>query len=564
MKMKTRKSISLLLVFMMIFTMIPYMSDWSKVHGADSVHFVQDTPEITNTNGNAAYGYEFQADETNSMDLQIERKYFSASESGIDFRIEIYNQSGQIIASEKASGGLLKLKIAQFPKADKYTLILYSDQNHMGYSIYHVDMNIKEAQQNTGKYESFTAKVGNYKEGSVYEYADYYVKLNVGKYQGTDALKQAIYRENLDTGIFYATDSEDIVWDDTVDMGATYRYYVVNKNLLDYASELPQKKKSKKISAAAKKELKAKANTAKVSIPAPTIQNVTDLKNKQKGVMRATLTWWYSANAEPGYVTGYELKVYNSKGKKVGKTVYATKGNIGTTVKIPYAGKSKVTVTPYYNYKDKTYYGKTKSIKVTSAKIKAPSTNVTKINNSKVKITTYRDPAAVGVQIQQKVGKKWKNVTTKGTAKTFKKTWTKNSAGKTKYRTRSYLKDAGETYYSDWKEFTPKKNEMIYSKGSVAGYRNLYGKNTFWEPTKVYYSGNAIKVSYRFYNTWSLVDGSCKVKVTFKSDGKVVGSKTISSGNISANSYKSSTITLKNKAGVDLRTIAYSVNYIDR
>jgi len=55
------------------------------------------------------------------------------------------------------------------------------------------------------------------------------------------------------------------------------------------------------------------------------------------------------------------------------------------------------------------------------------------------------------------------------------------------------------------------------------------------------------------------------MKITFKDNGKVVGTKTVSSGNLSAGSQKKVTFTLNNsKTGADLRTASYSVTYLKR
>ena len=560
MRSKTKMLTSAIVVCFMVFAMIPWMGNLTTAYGASAVQFVERTPEITNANGNVGYEYAFEADETNQLKARATHVYYSASSSGSDYRMEIIDSTGAVIASADGSNELV---VTQFPKADAYKLALYSGQNHMGYSIYELAFDLAGIHNYTGAFTSFDAVVGNYTEGSVYEYAQYYVKLSVGDYDGNDELVRGIYREDLATGQFYATDPSTVVWDDAVEMGAKYRYYVVNKTLLDYASEMPEKYTAKGISAEAKAELQEKATTVDVEVPGPTVQTVSDLKVTAKGIKTATVTWWWSSDGQPGYVTGYELIVFNSKGKKVGKPVYAADGRVGTTLTIPYEGKSTIQVTPYYNYNGKGYFGEPKKVTVTSAKMKAPSMNVTKITGTKAKITTYRDPAELGVQIQQKVGGKWKVVTNKGTAKVYKKTWTKNKAGSTQYRVRAYLKDAGKTYYSPWRVVKPKKNQFVYSTNSISYYRNYYGKDTYFEPAKIFYSGSKIKLTCKFYNAWSIVDDSCKVKVTFYEGKKAVGSKTISSGNIAASEIKTKTVTLdKSKTGTDLRTITYKVKYL--
>ncbi|MBR3785252.1 MAG: hypothetical protein IKJ77_02460 [Firmicutes bacterium] len=566
MRCKMKSAIGLLTVCMMVLVMIPGLCGVSSAYGADAIQFVEKTQQITNANGSESYSYTFAADETNKLDLKVENDYYSGSTSGLKFKADIVDSAGVVIGSLESTGsGLAELSIAQFPKADTYKMILYSGQNHMGHSVYEICFNLTDIQVATNKHESITAEVGNYTEGSVYEYAKYYVKLNVGKYNGTGLFEQAIYRENLKTGLFYATDTSDVVWDDAVAEGADYRYYVVNKALLDYAGEMPTAYTEKAISAAAKEELTNKAVYTDVEMPDPKVQQVSDLKVKSKGIKVATVEWWWKADGQPGHVSSYELRVYNSKGKQVGKPVYAADGRVGTTLTIPYEGESQITVTPFYNYDNNTFWGEAKAVPVKSAKMKAPSINVTKISNSKVKITTYRDPAELGVQIQQKVGNKWKVVTNKGTAKVYKKTWSKNKAGSTQYRVRAYLKDAGKTYYSPWKKMKPQKNEFKYTAHSLQYYRNLYGRDTYWEPVKVYYSGNKIKLNCKFYNAWRWIDSSCKVKVTFKEGSKVVGTKTISSGTMAASTIKNMTVTLdKSKAGADLRTITYSVKYLKR
>ena len=73
---KKRVAVSILTVFMMVFTVIPYMGK-ADVHAAAAGSFITTTPEITDANGNAAYAYRFEADETNYLNLKVSRKYFS-------------------------------------------------------------------------------------------------------------------------------------------------------------------------------------------------------------------------------------------------------------------------------------------------------------------------------------------------------------------------------------------------------------------------------------------------------------------------------------------------------
>jgi len=94
-----------------------------------------------------------------------------------------------------------------------------------------------------------------------------------------------------------------------------------------------------------------------------------------------------------------------------------------------------------------------------------------------------------------------------------------------------------------------------------------FNKNSssFFHPTKVVYSGSKIKVTGKFTNSLYIASTSCKMKITFKDNGKVVGTKTVSSGNLSAGSQKKVTFTLNNsKTGADLRTASYSVTYLKR
>jgi len=567
---KKRIALSMLTAFIMVFTVIPYMGV-NDAHAAASKSFVTTTHEITDANGTAAYVLPFEADESNSLDLKVSRKYFTGSESGGDFIVQIFDSSNGLIASETASGNIATFEGVNFPAADTYNMVLYSYQNKMGSTTYQIEFDLKAKSVYDYKFESLTAKVFDWHEGSQYEYADYYAVLYPGVYNGDDALDAIIYRENLATGKFavpYLSDN----YDESVVMGGQYKYYIVNRNhVQDYvtaelkaASNSAGSSKEIAISKNARTELTRMAATATVSIPGPKVQNVTSLKNKSKGVKSATLTWWY-ANGTPGYATGYEIKVYNSKGKVV-KTAYATAGNIGTKVYIPYEGTSKVKVTAYYKYKGKTYYGKSQTIKVTSAKVKAPSVNVTKISGTKAKITVYKADGAAGMQVQQKKGGKWVNIATAATAKTYKKTWTKNKAGTSQYRVRSYVKDAGKTYYSPWKVVSPQKNQRTYTDLGLGYYRNCYkNSSSFFHPTKVVYSGSKIKVTGKFTNSWYIASTSCKMKITFKDNGKVVGTKTVSSGNLSAGSQKKVTFTLNNsKTGADLRTASYSVTYLKR
>ena len=68
------------------------------------------------------------------------------------------------------------------------------------------------------------------------------------------------------------------------------------------------------------------------------------------------------------------------------------------------------------------------------------SGNITKIKSTKASITLTRDDNADGIEVDQKKKSKWVDVT-KSKSKIVKKTWSKNSAGSSSYRARTYFKD---------------------------------------------------------------------------------------------------------------------------
>ena len=110
----------------------------------------------------------------------------------------------------------------------------------------------------------------------------------------------------------------------------------------------------------------------------------------------------------------------------------------------------------------------------------------------------------------------------------------------------------------------PKVNQATYTNWSLSYLSNLHGAyNSYWYPLKVNYNGNKVQVKGKFYNT-GIMTRTCKVKVTFKVDGKVIGTKTVSA-KVGGGGTVTKTFTLNNSVkGKDLYRVTYSVKYLQR
>ena len=81
----------------------------------------------------------------------------------------------------------------------------------------------------------------------------------------------------------------------------------------------------------------------------------------------------------------------------------------------------------------------------------------------------------------------------------------------------------------------------------------------------MYYSGGKVVVSGKFINTHLYYLDYMKIKITVKCQGKVIGTKIVSSGKIYSNQVKKMTVKLDySKTGYDLRAggIDWSYNVI--
>jgi len=493
--------------------------------------------------------------DSNTSLLCVELSHELVEPHDSNWKIVLIDPNGQEVTTvdylygEGAAWGSLDETKSGFSTGGYYTVKLISGYSGLGTIGYRLKFGVIQTVSYSYKYVSASAE--KLSDGS------YLIK--GGKYDGNDVLKPAIYRENLSTKKFMclAMDAEWAYDETSKKPDTSYKYYVVNYYRLT-GTGLPTSSKEIAISDSVRAELNKYAATATIKTDPIKVANVTNLKVKKKGLKSVELEWFWDSNVFSGFV----VKSYNSSGKLMATKYYKDGRVPGNTIYIPYKGTSKVKVTAYYNYDGKKLYGKTATISATSAKLQAPSVNITKISNTNARITVYRN--GDGTQVQQLVGKKWKDVTTGSTSKTYKKTWTKNSAGKTTYRVRAYVKDQGKTYYTDWKKYTPKVNSRTYSKLSVSYVRNSYEYgDVYFFPTKVEYKGSKIKVTGRFYNTWKIASDSGKFKITYKADGKTIGTKTISVNNMKADSYKTTTFYLDNsKKNADLRCASYTLKTI--
>lgn len=527
------------------------------------------------SNGQVVYTKTFYAD--NTVNLKVLAEHLSYDFQDYNFALELYGPNGELVAPTSGDSyiGEKLWESSKFNTAGDYTLQLTCGYTGLGTAGYKLTIELKKDKVWAYKFDKISAS--NYGDpnnpDNVSKKPE--IKILVGDFEAPNGTKDnidvAIYRVTGDNKISALKNISDYkttsIYDKNLAYSTKYTYYIVDKGYVPDTVKATLDTigtKAIKLTDAIKKALSDPhvTKSATVKTKAYPVAPVTNLKVYAKGVRWVELTWARGV----GYVDGYVLKSYDSEGVlRQTKTVNEL-GYGGSKIYIAYAGKSKVTVTPYALLNDKKVYGKAVTIKgLTSEKMKAPSGNVTKITNSKASITVSKSQDVKGIQIQQKKGSKWVAVA-KSTSQTIKKNWTKNSAGKSSYRMRAYLVDKnGKTYYSAWKTFKPKANQRTYTKWSVDYLRDLYGANTYWYPDKISYSDGKLKVVGRFSNTWLYASASCKVKVTFKVDGKVIGTQTISSGKIGAYSSKTKTVYLNNSvSGKDLYRVTYSVKYLAR
>lgn len=248
-------------------------------------------------------------------------------------------------------------------------------------------------------------------------------------------------------------------------MGKIFAYYVIKKCVLDEQLTELSVSQGKKvhIDSSTREKLKFLGGYAEAKAPDPDFAAIDSLKITTS-VRKANLSW--NITDEPSTIDGYEIEQYYGSTKKQtynvsAKSQYSRSGS--KTVSIPYSGTSKFRVRTYVkHYNGMTYQSPwSDMVSCTSAKLKPSVGSVTKISSRKVRLTVTKTEGSTGTVIYQLVGKKWKKLGTT-TGKSY--TTTQNTAGKRKYKYKSYLKENGKTYYSSSysKTYSPQANVMNY------------------------------------------------------------------------------------------------------
>lgn len=528
-----------------------------KAENATPFSFSEQTADFTKAqNGQVVYSKSFVAD--SSKMFLANCTYVEGSgynwDNSKDFWVE--DSSGNKITrkgADTSSGYQYKW---EFSKNDTYTFKIRLNGISSGKYAYIVQGKLDDMPDPpTDKFESMTATVKTYSSGS------YYVDVQLGALDSTDYTdydNTCFYRENTSTGKISRIDNRRVMGtqDSSIEYATTYTYYAVKEPLVN--EKIPSLGTDNTVNnmtftASMKTALKAIANYQTVTTPPPAVGSAISL-SASSGLKVANLKWRGTTVSDVSYITGYQVKRYNSKGQN--DMSYNVKDSnayeIMSKCKIPYTGKYYFTVTPYYTYKGKTYWGTaTGKVGCTSRKITRPSVRVTKISNSMAKLTISAEEGTDGVVIYQKVGSKWKKI---ATTKKKKYTVTKNTAGKRQYRVISYVKDSGKTYYSAYsKTVKPQSNALTLKYSKYPGSYKKYTQT--WVPVKVWYSNGKIKVTGRFINTHVYRLDYFVIKLTVKSSSgnQVLGTKTINSGKMKANSTKTMTVTLnKSKKNYDL------------
>lgn len=386
------------------------------------------------------------------------------------------------------------------------------------------------------------------------------VELDYDKYYGYgDDYKYNIYlRENPATGMIrtigdvsayhYRSDSQ-------YKPATNYIYYVAKDSVLQKVLPDFWKRVGSKEMTFSKEE-KAKLRTisayASVTVPGPRIVKVGGLK-VSPGVRSASLTWKYSYETITPNVTGFYVRVYSSNGSlyKTYKITAPKSTNCSATCAIPYKGTYYFSVAPYYVYSGVAYEGtKTAKVSCKSKSLSAASGSVTKISDKKVRITIKKATGSTGTIVYQYTGGKWVKL---GSTKGSSFTTTKNKAGKKKYKFLSYITEMGNTYKGKYsRACSPKAN---VGKFSYSNYPSSYPSyKHYWRPTTISYSGGKVVVAGKFINTHLYDLNYVKIKLTIKCQGKVIGTKVVSSGRIKSNGVKKMKVKLsKSKKGYDLR-----------
>ena len=406
----------------------------------------------------------------------------------------------------------------------------------------------------TDKFQSMTAKSEKMSGGTSY------VSVTLGE------LDSETY-DFYDNNVFYRFNTEtnqikcikngrgDFAEDFDIEFATSYVYYAVKEPIVK--TKIPSltttQGNTQALSSSTKKALEEIANSASITTPAPGVGSAVAL-SATPGIKAANLEWRGSTKSDVTYITGYQIKRYNSAGKNDASYTVKDSGQYSNVLKcpIPYEGTYYFTAKPYYTFKGKTYWGvETGKVACASAKIYSPTCLATKISNKVAKVTVNVPEGANGTIIYQNVGGKWKEIGKTSYSKKY--TVKKNTAGKRQYRVVSYVTDGGKTYYAaPSKAAKPQSNVCTCKYPKYAG--GYKSASHFWRPIKISYSGNKVVVKGRFINTHIYSMNYFNIKLTVKAEGKVIGTKTIKCGKIKAKGTKVVTVKLdKSKKNMDLR-----------
>lgn len=555
---KRRLAISLLTVIAMVFTMIPCMG--TQVAEADTNDLVQ---TYTASESCPVSKVEFVKKDDGQYNLKVTCDFsvFTKYRDGEDW---FFNLSITDKATDKYLGGKYT-SIGSTPsklggvtdtyECSKDKILTWNQEVSIKFEF--IDEN--DAVVNNPKElvckapTPFVGFSAEYYEGE----SDEYVKVKFTDYYKSDSGYNLFLREDTSAGTIKQLDDTTYktVTDSNFKPGRTYVYYVVKRSvlqnsMLEFYKSVNSSEKS--FNAADKAKLRSISSFEEVTVPGPRIGNVINLK-VTPDVRAASLTWDYDYETIEPNVTGFYVRIYSSNGTPYKEYNETTENGIKCSAKyaIPYKGTYYFTVTPYYVYEGETYEGtSTAKVSCTSKSLSAASGSVTKISNTKARITIKKAAGSTGTIVYQYTGGKWVKLgSTTGTSFTT----AKNKAGKKKYRLLSYIVDNGTTYNGKYSgTYSPKANVATFGYSS---YPSSYPKYShFWRPTKISYSGKKVLVTGKFINTHLYYVDYIKIKITIKCQGKVIGTKIVNSGKINSNKVKKMKVKLNgSKSGYDLR-----------
>lgn len=558
-----QKIVSVFAAFALAFAMVPFVPalGTNEAYAAAWMNSYESESKYTYTNGGLIWSYSFSAAARATLDLEW-RTIGNTDDYGL-YGVIVDGSGNQVFKST----GRTYAGTYTFSEAGQYTFKLMTSTTSGIDLRYSAELKMTDAPQYTYRWQSFTAK-------AYYDEAlnrGCYVELTPSGYDGDDTPNMQFYKQDLDTGKFAKVSAEKSAgswyYDYKTELGQNLKYYLVNANKLSYASSMPTGIDYVTLSSSAKADLETWASTATVNIEGPDLPSVSNLTNT-KGVKTATLEWVGSAAPD---VTYFKIQRYNANGVlKATVKMNATEHNyLKKQLYVPYTGTHTFKVTPILELNGTEYQGDSASIKVSSKKIAAPGGGVTKISASKAKITITKPVGADGVRVWKRTNGVWKVIKTfnpgkAGSVTTHRFAWAKNAVGTSRYKFQSFVKDNGVTYYHNTQANiaykVPGANQCVYNLSSKPSSYADYSH--YWKPNKIYYSNGKVKLTGCFINTHIYALSNVKVKVTFKCDGKLVGTKTINSGKISANTSKNHTaVTLTSTAGHDLRNGNKSWSY---